>query len=65
MKCFEAHHRFGDPFDKAVVWLKDIIEIFDLPDFYHVDRSREFQDRVDGLQTDQIGSAFINDDLFN
>lgn len=63
MKCFETHHRFGDPFDKPMVLFKDIIEIFDLPDFNHVARSREFHDRVDGLQTSQIGSTFINDDL--
>lgn len=55
MKCFEAHHRFGAPFDKAVVLLKDIVEIFDLLDFYYVARSREFQDCVDSLQLGQIG----------
>lgn len=28
MECFKAHHRFGDLFDKAVVLLKEIIEVF-------------------------------------
>ncbi|MBB6262608.1 hypothetical protein FHS77_003190 [Paenochrobactrum gallinarii] len=37
---------------------KDIIETFDLPDFDHIARSCEFQDRVDGLQTSQIGFAY-------
>ncbi len=61
MKCFETHHWLGDPFDKAVVLLKDIIEIFDLPDFNDSTCSGEFQDRIYGLQASQIGAAFVND----
>ncbi|WOC16383.1 hypothetical protein MP213Fo_18650 [Pseudochrobactrum sp. MP213Fo] len=49
MECFEARLWLGDPFDEAVILLKDIIEIFDLPDFKHSTRSREFQDPVNGL----------------
>lgn len=56
MERFDAHQRFGDPFDQAVILLKDVIEIFDLPDFNHVDCSDEFQDRVDSSQFGQTGS---------
>lgn len=63
MECFKAHHWFGDPFDKAVVLLKDIVQVFDLPDFNHVACACEFQDGVDGVQSGQIGSTFVNDNL--
>lgn len=63
MERLAPHHRLGDPLDKPMVLLKDIIEIFDLPDFNHVARPGEFQDRVDGLPSSQIGSAFINGNL--
>ena len=36
MKCLEAQHVFGNPFDKAVILLKDVIEISYLPDFNHL-----------------------------
>lgn len=57
MDRFETHHLLGKPFDKAVVLLKGIIEIFELPDFKHSARSGKFQDRVDGLQSSQISAA--------
>ncbi|WOC16373.1 hypothetical protein MP213Fo_18550 [Pseudochrobactrum sp. MP213Fo] len=41
MERFEAHHWFGDPFDKAMVLLKDDVEIFDLPDFNHLARASD------------------------
>lgn len=50
MECLEAHHWFGDPFDKAVFLFKDIVKVFDLPDFNERTRSREFQDRVGQLE---------------
>ncbi len=43
MECLDAHHWFGDPFDKAVVLLKDIIEVFYLPVFDNITCSGEFQ----------------------
>ena len=64
MECFEAHHWFGDPFDKAVVLLKDIIDVFYLPDFDNITCSGEFQEGVNRLKASQIGAAFVNDDLF-
>ncbi len=32
MQCL-AYHRLGDPFDEAVVLLKDTADIFNLPNF--------------------------------
>jgi len=61
MDCLEGHHWFGDPFDKAVILFKDLVEVFDLPDFNERTGSREFQDRVDSLKASQIGAAFVND----
>lgn len=61
MKCLEAHHWFCETFDEAVILFKDIVEIFDLPDFNDPSRSGEFQDRIDSLQTSQIGSALVDD----
>jgi len=49
MKCLEAHHRLGDPFDEAVILLKDVVEIFNLPNFNYMTSSCEFQDRVHSL----------------
>ncbi|MHC3941675.1 hypothetical protein ACI0FR_03005 [Paenochrobactrum sp. BZR 201-1] len=63
MERFEAHHLFGDPFDKTTVLLKDIVQIFDLPDFNHVACACEFQDDVDGVQSGQICATFVNDNL--
>lgn len=63
MERLEAHHRPGDPFDKPMVLLKDVIEIFDLADFYHGAGSSDFKDHIHSLQSGQIGSALVNDDL--
>ena len=63
MKRLETHHWFGNPFDKAVILLKDVIEVFDLKDFKHPARTSDFQDRGHSLRTGQVRSAFINDDL--
>jgi hypothetical protein len=51
MECFKTHHWFGDPFDKAMVLLKYIVQIFDLPDFNHGTCADELQNRVYGLQS--------------
>ena len=32
MEGLEAHHRAGDPLYKTMILLKDIVQIFDLPD---------------------------------
>ncbi|MBB6262320.1 hypothetical protein FHS77_002892 [Paenochrobactrum gallinarii] len=49
MERFEVHHLFGDPFYKAMILLKDIVQIFDLPDFNNGACVCEFQDGVDGV----------------
>ena len=55
MKCLEAQHVFGNSLDKPVILLKDVVEIFNLQDFHHLARARDFQDRVYSLCTSQIG----------
>lgn len=42
-----------------MIFLKDIVEIFDLPSFNYDARSGEFQDRVNCLKANQIGAAFV------
>ena len=63
MERIEAHHWLGDPFNKAVILFKDIIEIFDLPDFNDFARSGELQDRVNSLQASQVSATLVNDHL--
>lgn len=46
--------------DKAVLLLKDIIEIPN-SNFNDIAYSCEFQDRVDSLKASQIDAAFVND----
>lgn len=60
MKYFEDTHQFGDPFDIAVVLLKNIQPIFDLSDFNYVVSASEFQDRINIMQSGQTDSALIN-----
>ncbi len=43
MKCLEAQHVFGNPFDKPVIMLKDVVEILNLQGFNHLAMPRYFQ----------------------
>lgn len=63
MKILEAQHLFGNPLDETMVLFNNIVEIFDLQDFYQLACASDFQDRVYSLRTGQVGSAFINDYL--
>lgn len=58
MERLKAHHRLGNALDEPMVLLKDIIEIFNLPNFNLIALSGEFQDGVDSLQSGQIGPTF-------
>ena len=61
MEGFEAHHRLRDPLDKAMILLKDIVQIFDLENVYLRALAREFQDDVNRLKPRKVGAAFVDD----
>lgn len=46
MKGLEAHHRLEDPLDETMILTDDVVQVFDLPDFYCAAALSEFQDRV-------------------
>lgn len=46
MKGLEAHHRLDDPLDETMILTDDVVQVFDLPDFYCAAALSEFQDRV-------------------
>jgi hypothetical protein len=54
-KRFETKHRPRDPFDRAVILLDDVIEIFDLPNC-----DRHFAVLVQLLQRCLVGPALIH-----
>lgn len=61
MERLEARHRARDPLDEAVILLKNVVQVFDLPDLNCVASAGGFQDRIDRLQTSQIGTALVDD----
>ncbi len=63
MKCLEPQHLIGNPLDETMVLFKNIVEIFDLPDFNHLAVTCDFKDCIYSLGSRQIGAAFINDNL--
>lgn len=62
MKGFEAHDRARDLLDEAMILFKDIIQIFDLPDFDSASAAVKFRDYKDCLKPGEIGAALVDDD---
>ena len=56
-KILEAHHRFNDAFDGAMVVLDNVVQILVLPDF-----DGRFPLSIDRLQGGQIGAVFVHSD---
>lgn len=61
MEGLEAYHRAGDPLDETMVLLKNVVQVFDLPDLDDAAAAGEFQDRVYRLQAGEIGAALVDD----
>ena len=60
MEGIEAQHGSGDPFDQAVALLKDIVEVFQLPDLNRASVTSELGDDAHRLRTSQVGPAFVD-----
>lgn len=60
MESLEAQHRSGDALDEAVVFLKNIIQLFELRDFVEGLCPRVLQDHVQCLQTSQIDVTLVD-----
>lgn len=62
MEGLEAHHPAGDPLDKTMILLNDIVQIFDRPDLDCAATAGKFQDCVHRLQTGKVGTTLVDDD---
>lgn len=64
VKGLATHRAPCDTLDKAMIMLKDIVEVLNLPNLDDLSVSRDFQCGVKGLYYRQIGAAFINHNPF-
>lgn len=62
MKCLEAQHGPCDAFDKPVILLNHIVEIFGLNNLDNLTSTREVENDVQLLKARQIGAALVDGD---